>query len=86
MARRRCRKRGGLLPNPIPPPFTVAKHRWRNPYRFGRGVKIENLKNYHLGYKYSPRYKQWLPGKKGKGITFWDLIRGPPQDHWYQRI
>ena len=71
MARRRCRRgrRGGLLPSPIPPPFTIGQRPWRNPYRMiGRGVKIENLKNYRLGYRYSPQLKRWVSPKTGQGI------------------
>ena len=72
--RRSRRRRGGWSiwskPNPNLHPWSDMEGipMWRQRMIYGRGVRIENLKNYHLGYKYSPRLKKWVPRKVGKRI------------------
>ena len=36
--------------------------------RGGRGFRIENLKNYRPGYRYSPQLKRWVSPKTGQGV------------------
>ena len=95
MARRRRARPGPYSSNPFigstykqPHPWSEMEGTpiWRQRMIYGRDVRIENLRNYHLGYKYSPRLKRWVSPKTGRGARLNKLFARlmPSKRQWYR--